>query len=168
MACDRCNCYFSFWDIFFSFTPLTARKMKTSKKRKKAPGDIIILNTFTKNHDHIQYCSWDLARDKSNWFFSFWAIFWSFSPLTAQKIKIKKKKLFLEISSFYTCVSKIIVRWCTVPEMWCTTNGQTDGWTNGWTDGRTNGKSDIQRWVPHLKKLQKPTFKPSNFPEKVN
>ena len=44
--------------IFFSLSPpLTARKMKTSKKRKKAPGDIIILNTFTKNHDHIQYCS---------------------------------------------------------------------------------------------------------------
>ena len=43
--CDGCNCYFSFWDIFCPFTPLTAQKMKISKKwkKKKTPGDVIIL-----------------------------------------------------------------------------------------------------------------------------
>ena len=35
MACDGCNCSFSFWAIFCPFTPLTARKMKISKKQKK-------------------------------------------------------------------------------------------------------------------------------------
>ena len=61
MAHDRCNCYFSFWAIFYSFTPVTARKNKISKKMKKTPGDIIILHKCTKNHDHMQYCSCDMA-----------------------------------------------------------------------------------------------------------
>ena len=42
--------------------------------------------------------------------------FLPFYPLTAQKIEIKK----------YT---KIMIRWCTVPEIWCV--------TDGWTDRRT-------------------------------
>ena len=34
MACDRCNCYFSFWAIFDPFTPVKAQKMKLLKKWK--------------------------------------------------------------------------------------------------------------------------------------
>ena len=30
----RCNCYFSFWAIFFPFTPLTAQKIKIKKNEK--------------------------------------------------------------------------------------------------------------------------------------
>ena len=59
-------------------------------KMKKIPGDIIILQHCTKNHDHILYCSWDMMDDRCN-YSSFWAIFCSFSNLTARKIKIKKK-----------------------------------------------------------------------------
>ena len=40
---------------------------------------------------------------------------------------------------FYTCVPKIMIRWCTVPEIWCATDRQNDG------------KSDIEGWEPHLK-----------------
>ena len=62
-----------------------------------------------------------MARDGCN-YFSFWAIFCPFIPLIAQKIKIKKnRKEYLEISSFYVRVPKIIIRWCTVPEIWCVT-----------------------------------------------
>ena len=57
---------------------------------KKIPGDIIILHKCTKNHDHMLHCSWDMAHVRYN-YFSFWAIFCSFTPLTAQKIKILKK-----------------------------------------------------------------------------
>ena len=32
-----------------------------------------------------------------------------------------------------------MIRWCTVPEKWCA------------TDGRTDRKSDTERWVPQLK-----------------
>ena len=49
------------------------------------------------------------------------------------------------LPSLYTCVPKIMIRWCTVPEIWCA--------TGGWTDRHTGRrKSHIQRWVPHLTK----------------
>ena len=33
--CVTCNCYFSFWAIFYLFTPLTAQKINILKKLKK-------------------------------------------------------------------------------------------------------------------------------------
>ena len=53
-----------------------------------------------------------MMRDRCNGYFSFWAIFCPFAPFTAQKIKIKKKndKKQLDISSYYTCVPKIMIR----------------------------------------------------------
>ena len=129
--------FFGFWAIFCPFAPLT-QKIKILKKWKKTPGDIIILHKRTKNHDHMLYCSWDMAHDGCNCYFSFWAIFSPFTPLTTWKIKIFKKwKKHLEISSFYIGVTKIIIRWCLVPEIWCATDGRTDGQTDGWEDGRT-------------------------------
>ena len=65
---DGCNCYFSFWTIFCPFTSATAWKMKISKKNEKNPGDIIILQKCTKNHDYMLHCSWDMARDGCNCF----------------------------------------------------------------------------------------------------
>ena len=56
MACDRCNCYFSFQAIFCPFTPLTAQETKISKQLKKIldissfytilPKIMIICHTF--------------------------------------------------------------------------------------------------------------------------
>ena len=83
-------------------------------------------------------------RSETQNFLSFWAIFCPFTPLTTQKIKISKKsKKHLEISSFYTCAPKIMIRWCTVPEIWCATDGRADGQTDGPMDRRTDGKTDI-------------------------
>ena len=53
--------------------PLTAQKMKISKKMKKTPQDIIILHNSTKPHDHMLYCSWDMVHGYNS--FSFGAIF---------------------------------------------------------------------------------------------
>ena len=95
----------------------------------KTPGDIIF-QKCTKNHDyHMLYCSWVMAHDRYNCYFSFWTIFCPFTHLTGQKIKILKKlkKKHMEISSFYICIPKIMIR-CTVTEIWC----MTDGWTDGW------------------------------------
>ena len=79
-----CNCCFPFWKIFCPFTSLTAQRMKTSKtKKKKTPGDIIILHNCFKIYDHRLYCSWDMAGDKC--YFSFWAIFCPFTLLIAKK-----------------------------------------------------------------------------------
>ena len=47
----------------------------------------------------------------------------SFTPLTTTKIKISQKwKKHLEMLSFYTCVPKIIIIWCLLPEIWNTTD----------------------------------------------
>ena len=125
MARDGCKCCFSFWAISCPLTSLAAQKVNISKIKKKAPGDIIILHKCTKNHDHMLYCPWDMAPDTFNCF-SFWEFF-PFTPLTAQKNKISKKwKKTLEISSFYTCVPKNIIIWCTVPEILWATGGRTE------------------------------------------
>ena len=91
MVHDRCNCYFSFWATFCTFTPLKPKKSKFLKKQKKMSGNII-LQMFTKNYDQMIYSSWDMVHDRCNCYFSFWAIFCPFTLLTAQKIKILKKK----------------------------------------------------------------------------
>ena len=97
---------------------------------KNTPVDILILHKCNKSQDHMLYCSWDVVCDRCNCHFSYWAFFCPFTPLTAQKIKNKKKwNKHLEISSFYICVLKIMIRWCTVPEIWCATDGRTDGQT---------------------------------------
>ena len=156
MVHDRCNCYFSFWFIFCLLCP-NSPKNQNFDKMKKAHGDIIILHMCTKNYDQVMYGSWDMVRDRCNCYFWFWAIFCLFTPLTAQKIKILKKwKKCMEISSFYICVSKIMIRWWMDKRMDEQTNGrtdwwmdgQTDGWMDrpmdGWTDGQTDGRMDRQ------------------------
>ena len=120
---DGCNSNL-FWAIFCPFISLTVQKITIKKKMKETPGDVIILQQCSKNHDHMLYCSRDMARDRCNYFL-FWAIFCPFTPLTAQKIKILKKcRKHLETSLFYLCAPKIMIRWYTVPEIWCTTNGR--------------------------------------------
>ena len=53
-------------------------------------------------------------------FLSFWVIFCPFTPLTTQKIKIKKKwKKHMEIPLFYTSLHKIMIICYTDPEIWC-------------------------------------------------
>ena len=89
MVCDGCNCYFSFWAIFYPFNPtrLTAQKNENIEKIwTKETGDIIILLKCTKNHDHRLYCS----CDQWNCYFSFWAIFCPFTPITAPKMETSK------------------------------------------------------------------------------
>ena len=111
---------FHFGQIFAFLPPTPPPPTLTTPKMKKTPSDIIILNNCTKNHDHMLYYFWEKARDTCNFYFSFWAIFYPFIPLKAQKIKISQKwKKTLQISSFYTCVPKTMIRWCTVPEIWC-------------------------------------------------
>ena len=123
---------------FLPFYLPNSPKNENFKKMKKNPGDIIILHNCIKNHDHRLYCSWDMARDTCNSYFSFWAIFCLFTPLTDQKIKISKKwKNCLEISPFYASVTKIMIRWCMVPEIGCATDGQRDGRMVGQTKKMT-------------------------------
>ena len=91
------------WAIFCTFTRPKIQKKKKFKKMKTTPGYIMIYHKCTQNYDHMLYCSWDKARDKGNCYFSFWAIFCPFTPLTAQKLKISKTyKKILDISFILT------------------------------------------------------------------
>ena len=51
------------------FYPANNPKKWKSQKMKKLPKDIIILHKCTKRHDHMLYCSWDMARDECNCYF---------------------------------------------------------------------------------------------------
>ena len=78
----------NFFVILDHFLPFYHNNPKNQdfEKMKKTPRDIIILHKCTKNHDHVLYCSWDLAHERCNCYFSLWAIFCPFTPLTAWKL----------------------------------------------------------------------------------
>ena len=74
MECNRQN-FLSFWTIISLLpAPTNNTKNQNFEKLKKNPEDIIILHKCTKNHDHMKYCSLEMARSKFN-SFSFLAIF---------------------------------------------------------------------------------------------
>ena len=64
------------------------------------------------------YCSWDMACDGCN-YFSFWAIFCPFTPVTAWKIKIKKKMKTTagDIIILHNAPEIMIICY-TVPKIW--------------------------------------------------
>ena len=67
--------FLSSWANFFChlgqfFVLLSFSFLKISKM-KKNPGDIIILHKCTKNHDHLLYCSRDMAHEGCNCYFHF-------------------------------------------------------------------------------------------------
>ena len=86
--CNRHN-FLSFWTIFCLFTPLKTWKIKIWKKWKKCLE--ISFYTSVPKKDHIIYCSWDMACDRCNCYFSFWAIFCPFTPTNSPKNQYFKK-----------------------------------------------------------------------------
>ena len=61
---------------FLLFYPPNSLKNKNFKKNEnKKLWEIIILHNCTQNHDHMLCCSWHMAHDKCNCYFSFWAFF---------------------------------------------------------------------------------------------
>ena len=123
--------FFFHFELFFALLPpKQPEKSKFKKKAKKTPGDIIILQQCTKNHDHMLYCSGDMPRDRCN-YFSFGPFFPFLPPYQSEKSKLKKNKKRLEISSFYICVR--FLRY-----------GARQ------TDRQTDGKGTY-RWVSHVK-----------------
>ena len=68
------------------------------------------------NDNHMMYGSWDMKQDRQN-LSSFWATFCPLTPLKTTKFLKKWKKKSLEIPSFYTSASKIMIICYTVPEI---------------------------------------------------
>ena len=83
---------------------------KNVEKLKKTPGDTIILQWCTKNHDYMLYCSWYMAHNRCNWYFSFWTIFCPFTSQQLEKSKFKKneKSKKKKMPGYI-----IILQWCT-------------------------------------------------------
>ena len=96
--------YFSFSAIFGPFKPPNIPKNENFNKNEKRPGDIMILEKSMKNHDHMLHCSWDMAHDTCNCYFSFWAIFCPFTPITAWKMKNSKKWTPRDIINLHKCI----------------------------------------------------------------
>ena len=114
---------------FLLFYPTINLKNQNFEKMKKTHEDII-LHMLTKNHDHIQCCSWDMAHDGCNFYFSFGPIFYTLMPLTAQKIKIKKNETNIWRHHHFTHVYQ---KWWW-HDAWFLTWFQRDGWTDRKSD----------------------------------
>ena len=76
--------FFFILDHFLPFYLKNNPKNQYFEKLQNAPGYIIILYNFPKNYDHMLYYSLDMARNRFNCYFSFWAIFYPFISLAAQ------------------------------------------------------------------------------------
>ena len=120
MKCNRHN--LSFWAIFYPFNPLATRKIKILKNWKKTPEDIIIFHMCTINYNHMMYGSWDIERDRQN-FFVILDNFLPIYPLKTRKIKVLKtwKNAWRYYHFTQTSVPKIRICY-TVPEIWRVTN----------------------------------------------
>ena len=112
--CNKQN-FLSFWTVFYLFNPITTWKIKFWKNEKTAWRYYHFIHVY---HKWQSNDVWFLRYEaRQTIFLSFWTIFCPFTPLTARKIKISKKwNIYLEMSSFYTSVPKIMIIWYTVPE----------------------------------------------------
>ena len=151
--------FFAILDQFSHFCPPNNPKKSKFWKSEKNTWRYYHFTQMYQNSWHTLHCSWDTMPDRCNSYFLFWAILYSLTPITTQKLKISKKwKKRLEISSFYIRVTKIKITWCTVPVRQCATNGnkQTDGWKKLHTEvgapsknySRHNGIHYIQTTSP--------------------
>ena len=75
---------FSHFGSFFALLPPNNPENQNFEKMKRY---IIILHNYTKNHDHILYCSLNIVCDGCNFYFQFWAIFTLLPPEHHKKSK---------------------------------------------------------------------------------
>ena len=122
MESDRHN-VLSFQAIFCSFAALLTLKIKIWKKCKTKHPKILSFHTCVPLIKTTWCMISEIRSATDRIFLSSWTSFCPFNPLTAQKMKISKKwQKRLEISSFYTCVPKIMTICYTVSEIWCMTD----------------------------------------------
>ena len=111
----------SHFGLFFDLLTLKAQKVKILKKWKKHLEKSSFFICVPKTM--IRWCTvpdiWCMT-DKIIFILGHFLPF--YPPNSSKNKDLKKRKKPLEISSFYICVPKIMIRWCTVPEIWCVTD----------------------------------------------
>ena len=108
-----------FGPFFCPLTLLTTQRIKILKKWTKTPRYIIIWHKCTINDNHMIYGSWNINCIRQI-FFVILGHFLPFYPpnSSAQKMKISNKwKIWMEMSSFFTRVTKIMIICYVVPEI---------------------------------------------------
>ena len=106
--------YLAILNHFLPFYPLTAGKIKILKKWIKHPE--ISFYTSTPKSMIICYTVPEIWHVKDvTVIFHFW-LFFALLPSNSPK----------------NCIPKIMIRWCRVPEIWCT----ADEWTDRQTEGQ--------------------------------
>ena len=108
------------------------------------------------------YCSWDMAQDRCNCYFSFWTVFCPFNPITAQKIKIlknEKKTKPENIIILHMCTKNydqmMYGSWDMVCDRWM--DGQTDGWKRWHIEAGAHPKNKQKNKPIKIKILTKQT-----------
>ena len=102
-------CTFQFFKSFFEKKIVTLfLELFISSSYTRVPKTTIIYGTVT-----------EICKEKVVIMY----ILYLFTLLITRKIKtLKKWKTHLEMSPFYTCVPKIMIIWCMLPEIWKATN----------------------------------------------
>ena len=136
-----------YFGLFFALLPTpNSPKNKNFKKMKNTPGDVTILHNCSKNHDHMLYCSWDMAHGGCNCYFSFWAFFFcSFTSNNSKNTKKQpKKSKFQKMKKAPGDIILQVYQKSWLDDVWLLRYGaqRTDGPSDRRTDGRTE-KRDI-------------------------
>ena len=113
--------FYHFGPLFCPFTPQQLEKI--IEKMKQTRGHII-LQKCNQNHDHMPYCSWDMAHDRCNFHFSFWAIFCPFTSITWKTKIFEMKKTPGDIILLHMCTKNYDYMMYSSWDMVC--NGRTD------------------------------------------
>ena len=115
--------------------------LEKKKKKRKTPGDIIVLHLCTKNLHDIIYNFWDIECDRLKLVIMGHFLPFYFPPKNPNCWRYHHfvyQKLWSDNVRFLRyCVYREMDRWM---DGWA--DGQTDGRMDGRTDGRTDGPTD--------------------------
>ena len=131
MECDRQN-FLSTWTLFCPSMTYPTEKSKFLQKLKKC----LEILTFYRNVYH-KWQSYDLwfLRYGARWtefFFILDCLLPFYLSNNPKNQNFEKSEKNTWRCHHFTHVPKIMITWCTVAKIWCT----TDGWTDGQTDGQ--------------------------------
>ena len=122
IVCDRMKLVIMGYCLpIYPLTPKNQKKNRILKWWNKLPEILSFYMRVPKSS-----IIWDMVpkiQSETDFFCHFGTFFYSFTCLTTWKTKILKKwKNYMEMSSFYTCLTKITIILCMLPDTWSATD----------------------------------------------